>query len=95
VLFLLLVGGLIVYLTLCSSESPIPNQLAGLDASDQTLKDGNPCPYWYKYKNTNQKMVDCDLYGGGTAKCMDVPTYEIQKNKDQLWNEEMECGEGK
>jgi hypothetical protein len=60
VLFLLLIGGLIMYLTMCRSESP-PKQLQGFDASDQTLKDGKPCPYWYKYKNTNQKMVKCDM----------------------------------
>lgn len=84
VLFLLLIGGLIMYLTMCRSGSP-PTQLPGFDASDQTLKDGKPCPYWYKYKNTNQKMVKCDMYGENPADCMDVPTYDAQKANGQLW----------
>ncbi len=45
VLFLLLIGGLIMYLTMCrshNSPSP-PPKLPGFDASDQTLKDGKPC----------------------------------------------------
>ena len=89
VLFLLLITMLILYLTICKSSipdpPPPPPSISGYDAADMNDVNGKQCPYWYKYKNTNQQMEDCKLYTGGTSKCMSVPTYDEQNKQQKLW----------
>ena len=64
--------------------TPVTPVTSGYDAADMTIDD-KPCPYWYKYKITNQPLEDCPLYMGGNDKCMSVPTYQEQNKEGKLW----------